>query len=90
MPLFDPVEHEPLTTSRWDESRVGEGVARIVADTVDASEPGLSGRKQSGISRSGPAPPVSYGLSIVSAPGAARAASTTVTSHSLTSPSRPD
>jgi Lanthionine synthetase C-like protein len=40
MPLFDPGEHEPLTESRWDERRVRVAIERIVAQTVDAYEPG--------------------------------------------------
>jgi Lanthionine synthetase C-like protein len=39
MPLFDPAEHEPLTTSRWDERRVHAGADRIVAAAVTAYEP---------------------------------------------------
>jgi hypothetical protein len=40
MALFDPAEHEPLTISGWDGRRVRAGVERIVADAVDAYEPG--------------------------------------------------
>jgi Lanthionine synthetase C-like protein len=40
MALFDPVEHEPLTESEWDETRARSAIDRIVARTVDAYEPG--------------------------------------------------
>jgi hypothetical protein len=38
MPLFDPAEHEELTASTWDETRVRAGIDRIIARTVDAYE----------------------------------------------------
>jgi hypothetical protein len=39
-PLFDPAEHEPLTTSRWDEERIHAGIGRIVSSTRRAFEAG--------------------------------------------------
>jgi hypothetical protein len=40
MPLFDPAEHEPLTTSPWDEGRLRAGIDRIVDEAAEAYEPG--------------------------------------------------
>jgi hypothetical protein len=38
--LFDPAEHEPLTTSTWDEVGVRAAIERIVERAVAACEPG--------------------------------------------------
>jgi Lanthionine synthetase C-like protein len=37
--LYDPAAFEPLTDEPWDEARVRDGIARIVADTDAAFDP---------------------------------------------------
>jgi len=37
--LFDPGNHEPLTRSAWDETRVRNAIEQIVASTLEALEP---------------------------------------------------
>ena len=55
MALFDRAEHEPLTASEWVESEARAGVERIVADAVEACEPGRFWTRN---------PLDSYGLSV--------------------------
>jgi hypothetical protein len=38
--LYDPAAFEPLTDEPWDEARVRDGIAAIVADADDAFDPG--------------------------------------------------
>lgn len=40
MTLFDPADHESLTTSPWSEDRVRLGIDRIVRETRESLEPG--------------------------------------------------
>ena len=41
MRLYDPAEHEQLTSSPWDDERARAGIDGIVAETLGAYEPGL-------------------------------------------------
>jgi hypothetical protein len=41
MALFDPEAHEALSETRWDEARVRDGIAAIVADAAGAVDEGV-------------------------------------------------